>query len=99
MTLKHLPNEEMGNATSLHSLMRNLGGSMGIALATTTLVRSTQTHQAYLGSHITVFDRSYQWAMEMLPPNAQIKAMGQPLIYEQLLRQANVLAFNDTFLF
>ena len=30
-----LPNEQMGNAAGLFNLMRNIGGSIGIAMATT----------------------------------------------------------------
>ena len=33
----------MGNATSLFSLMRNLGGSVGIALVATTIARPSTT--------------------------------------------------------
>ena len=39
-TMDSIPREEMGNATSLYNFMRNIGGSFGIALATTLLARS-----------------------------------------------------------
>ncbi len=35
--------EEMGNATSLFNLMRNIGGSIGIATGTTIIARTSQT--------------------------------------------------------
>ena len=38
-----IPKEEMGNATSMFNLMRNLGGSVGIATATTLIARTSQT--------------------------------------------------------
>ena len=38
-TMDPIPKEEMGNATSMFNLMRNLGGSFGIAAATTYLFR------------------------------------------------------------
>jgi len=40
--------EKMGNATSIFNLMRNIGGSVGIAVMTTFLSRRTQMHQNHL---------------------------------------------------
>jgi MFS transporter, DHA2 family, multidrug resistance protein len=40
-----MPNEEIGNATGLYNLLRNIGGSIGIALASTVLLRHAQTHR------------------------------------------------------
>ena len=39
----------MGNATSIFNLMRNIGGSIGIAAATTYLARRQQVHINLLG--------------------------------------------------
>ena len=41
-----LPNEQLGTATGIYNLMRNMGGSIGIAGVTTVLSRSTQAHYA-----------------------------------------------------
>ena len=46
----------MGNATSIYNLMRNIGGSFGIATMTTFLARREQVHQNQLISHITPMD-------------------------------------------
>jgi len=43
----------MGNATSIFNLMRNIGGSVGIAIMTTFLARRTQMHQNRLAGNIT----------------------------------------------
>src|SRR5437773_2096804 len=56
ITMSLIPREEMGNATSLFNLMRNLGGSVGIAAIATMLSRNTQTQYNLLGSHISMFD-------------------------------------------
>ena len=45
--------EKMGNATSIFNLMRNIGGSVGIAIMTTFLARRTQIHQSHLVAKIT----------------------------------------------
>jgi MFS transporter, DHA2 family, multidrug resistance protein len=54
-TMDPIPKEEMGNATSMFNLMRNLGGSFGIAAATTYLFRRQQLHTNQLGARVTAF--------------------------------------------
>ena len=49
MTLSRLRKQEIGNATGIYNLMRNIGGSFGIAAITTLLVRGSQVHQNYPG--------------------------------------------------
>src|ERR1700716_3441431 len=46
-----IPRERMGNATSLFNLMRNIGGSIGIAMTGTMLVRDRQTTTSLLGAN------------------------------------------------
>src|SRR5947208_3541460 len=41
VTMSRIPKQELGNATSIFNLMRNLGGSVGIASIATMLNRST----------------------------------------------------------
>jgi MFS transporter, DHA2 family, multidrug resistance protein len=48
--------QRMGNATSLFNLMRNIGGSIGIALTGTYLQRHRQVVGAALGEHINIYD-------------------------------------------
>src|SRR6266852_8576083 len=48
-----IPREEMGNATSLFNLMRNIGASIGIATVTTLVARHTQTHTNVLAGHVS----------------------------------------------
>ncbi len=50
--MSHIPRERMGNATSIFNLMRNIGGSVGIAVMTTVLARRQQFHQNRLVEHI-----------------------------------------------
>jgi DHA2 family multidrug resistance protein len=56
ITMGPIAKENMGNATSLFNLMRNMGGSMGIAAATTLLYRNGQVYTSQLGAHITAYD-------------------------------------------
>ena len=47
-----IPREEMGNATGLFNMLRNIGGSIGISMATTALIRRSAFHQSYLSANL-----------------------------------------------
>jgi DHA2 family multidrug resistance protein len=53
LSMAGISKEKMGNATSIFNLMRNIGGSVGIAIMTTFLARRTQMHQNVLVGNIT----------------------------------------------
>jgi DHA2 family multidrug resistance protein len=105
MTLSHIRKEEMGNATGIFNLLRNLGGSFGIAIVTTMLARRAQFHQVHLMEHLTPFDRNFQLALPQISRILQgrgfvpsLQNQGSwGLIYNQVLRQASMLSFNDVF--
>ena len=105
LTLSHIRKEEMGNATSIFNLARNLGGSFGVAIATTILTRRAQFHQARLVDHMTPFDLHYQWsaqqATELLQRQGLEPALaptgGLAVLYEKLLNEASMMSFNDVF--
>ena len=59
-TMGDLPNEQMGNATGIFNLMRNIGGGIGISLATTLVARGAQAHQAMMVGHLTPYDPQFQ---------------------------------------
>lgn len=52
IAMNPVPREAMGNATSLFNLMRNLGGSVGIAVVTLMNTRFQQKYTAVLGEHV-----------------------------------------------
>ncbi len=47
-----IPKHEMGNATSLFNLMRNIGASIGIASVTTLVARHQQVHTNSMTAHV-----------------------------------------------
>jgi MFS transporter, DHA2 family, multidrug resistance protein len=53
LSMAGIAKERMGNATSIYNLMRNIGGSLGIASMTTFLARRSQMHQNHLVANIT----------------------------------------------
>jgi len=99
-----LRNEEMGNASGIFNLMRNLGGSIGISAVTTIATRAAQVHQAYLVAHATPYDTTYQTALQVSQNalaqsvgSAQAELMAPGAVYNVLQQQANLLAFMDDF--
>ncbi len=56
VTMDPIPREEIGNATSMFNLMRNIGGSLGIAVSTTILARRQQMNTNLLGTHVHPFN-------------------------------------------
>ena len=105
LTLSGIRKEEMGNATAIFNLLKNLGGSFGVAFMTTLLARGAQFHQFRLVDHLTPFGRNLQLAVPQISQTLQERgftpslsdqgAMG--VIYRELLRQASMLSFNDVF--
>src|SRR5215475_4970979 len=52
-TMAFLKNEEMGNATGLYNLLRNIGGSIGISVVNTIVARHEQLHRNELGASLS----------------------------------------------
>jgi DHA2 family multidrug resistance protein len=96
-----LSREQMGNAAGIYSLMRNLGGGLGISAVTTLLARGAQQHQAMMVSHLTPYDPAFQQRMQQLQRafGSSVTATQQAYaaIYGTVIRQANLLAFVDNF--
>src|SRR3954466_13874282 len=104
-TMDPIPKEEMGNATSMFNLMRNLGGSIGIACGTTFLFRSQQFHTHLLGAKVTAFNTQAQ-VMAQGVQGAMMAHGADPAtaarqsyvaIWGIVQRQAAMAAFIDTF--
>ncbi|MGH9605514.1 MAG: DHA2 family efflux MFS transporter permease subunit [Terracidiphilus sp.] len=99
-----ISNQEMGNATGLFNMLRNIGGSAGIALATTELTRRADLHQTEIGAHLTPTSPVFQQSSGALTRylGGQLgTASGQPgalgTIYRLLAQQAMLLAYMDVF--
>jgi DHA2 family multidrug resistance protein len=102
-----VPKEEIGNATSLFNLMRNIGASIGIASVTTLLSRNQQKHINILGAHVSVFNQQSQSVIDALKASfmragsdpATALQQAYAAIAGMVDRHAYMLAFNDAFRF
>src|SRR6516225_386654 len=105
VSMSGISKEKMGNATSIYNLMRNIGGSFGIATMTAFLARHNQEHQNQLVSHISTFDprmrvmwqemQSWFMAHGTNPVDAMKKSMGA--MYGMVQQQAALMSFVEAF--
>jgi MFS transporter, DHA2 family, multidrug resistance protein len=103
IAFRFLPREESGNASALFALVRNEGSSIGVALVSTLLVRSTQVHQAMLVGHVSIYNSIANVRMDQL---AHVSGSADPtagpmmslrMLYDLVLQQASMLAYVDQF--
>ncbi len=105
MALATIQKEKVANGTSLFNLVRNLGGSFGVALAATFLARRSQYHQTTLVGHVNVWDPATVARLHDLTRYFALRgadaytAKRQALaeLYRSTVQQANVLAYADEF--
>jgi DHA2 family multidrug resistance protein len=104
LTTMTLPDDQIGNATGIFNLMRNIGGSTGISMVTTMTARCAQAHQTILAAHLTPYDVAWRARLHLieggLAPRvgsalAQRQAVGA--LYNQLVQQSTMLAYIDNF--
>ncbi len=104
---QHIPPDKTNYAAGLMNLVRNIGGSTGIAIATTLLARRAQFHQTALIGHLSPGNPAYQGFLDRttqmgilrggLSP-ADAAHMAQGAAYGTVIRQSSMMAFADTFL-
>jgi DHA2 family multidrug resistance protein len=99
-----LKNDQMGNASGIFNLLRNVGGSIGISIATTLLTRRADAHQNDLTNYMPQSGTAYQNALHSTqsflsthvgPANAAHAA--NSTLYRQLGQQALYWSFIDIF--
>jgi DHA2 family multidrug resistance protein len=105
ITLSTIPKLEMGNATGINNLLRNIGGSVGIATATTLLARMSQFYQTNLAAHVNKFNAITQSRWAELKQGAMARgadavsadktALG--ILYGTVQKQAAMLAYDYIF--
>ncbi len=99
-----LTNEQMTNASGVQNLLKNIGGAIGTSIVTTLISRKAQAHQSYLVDNLTMLNDNfierlqyYQAAFTSMSNDIHANYMAQTMLYKQMLQQANMGAFRDTF--
>jgi MFS transporter, DHA2 family, multidrug resistance protein len=104
MATATLSNEQIGNSTGIFNLLRNIGGSVGISMATTALARRASYHQSMIAASVPQAGRAFEQhagAMSGYFSHQLGKAQGMPAalsaMYTSLERQSLLWAFVDVF--
>jgi DHA2 family multidrug resistance protein len=104
LMMSTIPNQAIGNATGLSNMLRNIGGSIGISMATTAIIRRAALHQNDIGAHLDPSNPMLQQKTQRMasylghhigPQASQPGALGQ--LYGQLVQQATMFAYIDVF--
>lgn len=106
ITIYPLPSKDIPQGTAISNMVRQLGGSFGIALATTYISTRTVFHYSRLSDHVSMynqstFDRLNAYTGLFVSKGsdflgAQAKAL--MAMKGQVYKQALVLTYNDVFL-
>jgi MFS transporter, DHA2 family, multidrug resistance protein len=106
LALAELPMSLIPNGTGMFNLMRQLGGSIGIALSATLLTRLEAQHRAVLMEHVTPFNDAARTHMATLvsgltargvpPALAGTHAVG--ILNAEVTQQALMMSFEKLFL-
>ena len=99
---RFLPADQSSNAAGIYALVRNEGGSIGIAVSSTFLQRTAQAHQSYLAANLSASDPAAQAAMHAVTgaqgvATANQSYAGMSLLYSRLQQQASLLAYMDQY--
>jgi DHA2 family multidrug resistance protein len=105
LTLATVQRHKLVNATAIYGMLRNVGGSVGIAVATTLLAQRSQFHQSTLVSHITPWDpetRAHlaRWTSHFVIQGSDTftaERQAVAMLYRETVTQAQLLAYADDF--
>lgn len=104
LSVDTLRNDQMTNATGIQNLLKNIGSAIGTSLVATMLTRFAQVHQYMLVGNTSelnsVFIERVQSTAAALAQYAHMTVaqyMAQYSMYGQLVKQATLWAFIDSF--
>jgi DHA2 family multidrug resistance protein len=98
--------KDAGDGSAIFNILRNLGGSVGIAILSTVITRREQFHDFRIGESVTPFSLATQERLAaaqagfMARGADAVTAMQQAIgaLKQIVRREANIMAFNDAFL-
>ena len=100
-----IPNEELGNASGLYNLLRNIGGSIGIAVVNTIVIRHEQVHRSELSHDLSAANPTLQARMQGLQQYLHTRGasaadaahQAQALLNRSLNAQSALWSYVDDF--
>src|SRR5215472_1074899 len=93
-----LPRHLLTQGTAIFSLMRNIGGSVGVSIVEALLVENTQVAHSQLVQHITP-DNPLARAPYLAAPYSLTSPSGVAALNAEVTRQAQMIAYINDFYF
>jgi DHA2 family multidrug resistance protein len=98
--------KDAGDASAIFNILRNLGGSVGIAILSTVVTRREQFHDWRIGEDITIYNPATQQRLNAMQQEFMTKGADSVTALHQALgalkavvsREAFIMAFNDAFI-
>lgn len=113
MAVQGLAKDQIGSASSVFSMVRNVGGAIGIAISSQIVIHREQQHIQYIGESVTSLSDAFQerlheymniysqqnLSMSVLydESNAPLRQQAYELINHIVMREALLMAYSDTF--
>lgn len=105
LSLSTLKGPQIGQGAAFTGMMRQLGGSFGVAIITTMLARRGQFHRGHLINNVTAFDPATQERFQAIKAGFIAKGISPNIAeadaYRMLdgavMKQATVLSYMDIF--
>jgi MFS transporter, DHA2 family, multidrug resistance protein len=94
VTFSTLPRSVLTQGTAIFSLMRNMGGSVGISIVEMLLVENTQVVHSQLAEHVRPDN---PLAQALAAPYSLTEVHGIAALNRELTRQAQMIAYIDNF--
>jgi DHA2 family multidrug resistance protein len=107
LAVQDLHGKEMGQGTGLNNMMRQLGGSFGIAISTVILNNRIALHRNNMVGYVNNYSSAATTRMNMMLNNFMSKGFSheqaQQMTYKAIdgtvMRQVLLLSYNDVYLF
>lgn len=107
LSLSTLKGQQIGQGAAFTGMMRQLGGSFGIAMITTFISRRSMMHRSNLVSHMTTDNGLFQQKLNGMQQSFMAKGMSSDaalnsaykLMDFSVSKQASVLSYMDVFLY
>jgi DHA2 family multidrug resistance protein len=107
ISMLEIPREKMAQASAITNSIRQLGGSLGVAILATLLSTRVSYHTQLYGEAINPRSEIYQQTVSKLKLHSQYEAgsapavasrQGQMLLISNVSKQSYIQAINDDFL-
>jgi DHA2 family multidrug resistance protein len=103
LSLSTLKGRQIGEGAAFTGMMRQLGGSFGVAIISTLMLRQTMTHRNDLVSKLDVTNPAVQSRISAMQQSLAAQGQDPHAAYKALeyavTKQAAVLSYMDAFLY